>query len=210
MTQRLYFLRHTPTAMPPGSCYGFRDVPLADDYSRDLAAVRERLRAADPELETPRVFSSPLTRCRRLAEDILDVLNIVSPPPSQNSVVLDERLKELNFGEWEGRAWDDIQASDGARAEAWMASFVETPCPGGESYRDLAERTHSFLEDLATGDEAVLVVAHGGSIRALLARLLGLELDYAFRLEIDYGRLSRVDRNPGAPGMPARLLYLNR
>jgi alpha-ribazole phosphatase len=213
---KLYLLRHTPTAAAPGICYGFLDIPLAEGFPSDFAAARAGLRAAGLSTQ-PRIFSSPLQRCRKLADRLARELDIEADEIRQ-----DDRLKELNFGEWEGRAWDEIQTNDGERAARWMDGFVDVPCPGGESYLDLARRARSFLEELALAavepklsdmparDQPTLVVAHGGSIRALLAGLLEIPLKQSFAYEIECGRLSCLEWDPAMQPWRARLLYLNR
>ncbi|MCR9145023.1 MAG: alpha-ribazole phosphatase family protein [bacterium] len=215
---KLYLIRHTRTATPTGTCYGFLDVQLADSFADELRSLRETMNAN--ELNGPlRIYSSPLQRCRRLA------IALATPERTPN-ISWDDRLKELNFGEWEGRTWDAIQSQDAERSRDWMDHFVSARCPGGESYADLARRVGEFLHDLSAGaadSEAdsvrdvtgeippTVIVAHGGSLRALLAHALGLDLERGFAFDLDYGRLSCLEWDPALPpGHRGKLLYLNR
>ena len=94
---RLHFIRHTRPDIARGVCYGQSDIPLASSFPEEVEDVRQRL-AERLEGRTPcRVYSSPLSRCRRLAE----ALGYAAP-------LLDERLLELNFGAWELQKFEDI------------------------------------------------------------------------------------------------------
>ncbi len=169
----IYLIRHTTPDVPSGVCYGQSDVPLASSFADDCALLRSKL----PE-RWDRVYSSPLSRCRRLAEQLC-------PQPTEEA-----RLMELNFGNWEGQAWNDI---DPVALNPWMNDFVNVACPGGESYREMAERITAFWKNLIGGEQqTVAVVTHAGPIRALLAQVLSLSLEYSFRLAIDYGSVSLV------------------
>lgn len=147
---KLTLIRHTKVLVPVGICYGQTDVSLTDSYEEEKAAIRA-------QLETNRfdqVFSSPLSRCKRLAEDLF----------SSRSVLLDDRLKELDFGEWEGQHWDAIyQTSEGKH---WMDHYLVEPCLGGESYPGFRSRINSFLDELKkNASENVAAFTHNGVIR---------------------------------------------
>jgi alpha-ribazole phosphatase len=120
----LYLIRHTTPEVGKGICYGQSDVPLAESF----AAEWEALRGGLPPGVTG-VYTSPLSRCRRLAERIA----------AHYAVPLhdDDRLRELDFGRWEMQPWDAIPAPELA---AWMNDYVHVACPGGESYNGLMGR----------------------------------------------------------------------
>ena len=108
-------------------------------------------------------------------------------------LLTDTRLRELYFGEWEGRTWQDFEREDGDRLETWMRDWIGTPAPGGESFADMVERVSQWLADSQGDEQAVgttVVVAHAGSIRAILCRLLGTPLDEAFGFDVGYGRVT--------------------
>jgi alpha-ribazole phosphatase len=176
----LILIRHTPAAVEQGICYGRTDVPLHATFTSDREVVRAQL-PAPPW----RVVSSPLTRCRQLAE------SLGSP------VRIDERLVELNFGRWELRRWEDIPREE---LDKWGADFVSRPPPGGESFLELAVRAEHFVSDCAKlyFGETVLVVTHAGVIRALLAPRLGLTLKQAFSIPVDFGGLYPLVKKQGA------------
>jgi alpha-ribazole phosphatase len=105
------------------------------------------------------------------------------------SIDVDPRLRELNFGDWEGRAWDALEREDGARLSAWMQDWVHVAPPGGESFEALAVRAIACGTDLSDG---TLVVAHAGSIRALLCHAFDVPLARAFDFTVDHARVSSL------------------
>jgi alpha-ribazole phosphatase len=171
----IYLIRHTQTAAVPGLCYGQSDMALADSFPDEMADLHQKL----PEFEQDCVvFSSPLTRCLQLANTFSD------------QVVIDGRLQELNFGDWEGKRFDDIDAD---ALQYWTDNFVSAAPPNGENFEDLYQRTGGFWQDLlATNAKQVLVISHAGVIRALLARALNLPLTNSFQLRIDSGSVNKL------------------
>lgn len=174
-------IRHTKTAVPEGLCYGRTDVPLADTFATEAVAVR----AALPPPPW-RLVSSPAARCRQLAETF------------DAPVAFDERLRELDFGEWESRLWAELPRE---ATEFWLADFVHRRPPGGESFGELAARAFSALADLsrAAGELPLVVVTHAGVIRALLARAHGWPLSAAFAAPIPFGSVHRLPLPVSAP-----------
>lgn len=164
----LHLIRHPRPLVEPGICYGRLDV--AGEKPEAVAArLLTELPAGLP------VYSSPLRRCRELAEQL-------QPQP-----VIDRRLAEMDFGDWEGRAWDDI-----ARAEldAWAADVAGFAPPGGESPRRLQQRALAFVASLQV-PEAV-VVTHAGVMRVLLAHWRDLPPAAWTSLQFGFGSLISV------------------
>jgi alpha-ribazole phosphatase len=217
----IYLIRHTEVAVGRGVAYGQTDVALADTYDEQ----REHLSRHLPESPAV-VFSSPLSRCGRLAEDLARMVTMshsIEVAPGQTrpdgdavqaqatspAVRYDDRLKEYFFGDWEMRPWDAI---DRAQLDSWMADFVSIAAPNGENFTDLSRRVGAFweeqvlpLEKTQTG-QSVLVVSHGGVIRALLCHLLELPLANAYRLNLDYGAVTKITLTNGY----ATVQYINR
>lgn len=185
----LYLIRHTRTQAEPGLCYGRLDVPLAATRAEDCAAVAGRLPAVQA------LWSSPLARCRTLAEAIA-ARSGVAP-------VFDARLSELDFGEWEGRRWDAI---DRGESDPWAIAYRDVAPPGGETYRDLCARVGAALEELnAAGGQCVAVVTHAGPIRAALARCLQLAPEAYPEVRLEHGGIALLR----GEGDAWRLEYLN-
>jgi len=91
---RLTLIRHTSLQIPAGVCYGQTDVDVAATFMHEATHARDKLK----HLTFDAVFSSPLQRCVKLAHALVT-----------DNIAHDERLKELHFGDWEMRAWDDFR-----------------------------------------------------------------------------------------------------
>lgn len=172
-------VRHTQVAVHQGICYGQTDVPLAQTFNEECANIQHKLQG---RLFT-HCFSSPLSRCAQLAERLFN-----------GQIEYDNRLKELNFGQWENRHWSDFEQS--AEAQRWFADYLKTPCPGGESYADLRMRTEAFLVELQKlpRQSNILIVSHGGPIRAMIAKIRNLDSNEIFDLKIEFGAVIELDK----------------
>jgi alpha-ribazole phosphatase len=172
----IILIRHTTPDVEKGICYGQADVRVKETFLQEADAVLPLL---PPDVST--IYTSPLSRCVRLAEHLGRSRKL--------PVVRDDRLKELNFGPWELQPWDSIDPSS---LKPWMDNYVDTACPGGESYRQLADRANSFLADIRRAPHAkVLVVTHHGVIKAMSACLLNITLEKAMSMSFGYGSLTR-------------------
>jgi len=173
----VYLIRHT-AVQAPGLCYGHHDVPLADTFPAEVAQLQAKLPPAP--VTGYQVFSSPALRCRLLAETLTP------------HVVLDERLREVHFGTWENRLWDELPP---AETTPWMADYVTQAPPQGESLVALQQRVAAFLAELVTKvdpEAPVLVITHGGPIRALTCHCLQIPLRNAFQLRIDFASITQL------------------
>ena len=141
----LTLLRHTTPNHHQGLCYGRLDLDLADSF---LVEARIALAALG---KMTAIYSSPLSRCMRLAE-----------------VMEEPRLIEMDFGQWEGLPWSDLPREE---LDAWAEDFMHARPHGGESVAMLRERVLSALDDIskARSLDAVLCVTHSGVIRAAMA-----------------------------------------
>jgi len=168
---RIYLIRHTTPDIDEGLCYGQTDVGLARSFAQEKDGILAKMHDA-PDLE--RVYTSPLHRCVHLA----GVLNGLQ-------VIVDERLLEINFGEWELKHWDGI---DRRELDVWMADIVDQKPPGGESLRMLYQRVGEHIEQLRHEPfETVAVVTHAGVIRCFWAHVAGTPLKDLFSIEVGYG-----------------------
>ena len=130
----IYLARHTSEDVPRGTCYGFTDVTLRATFRREATATRLRL----GNLTFDHVYTSPLSRAAKLA-------TFCGYPAAER----DERLKEMNMGDWEMQRFDDIIDE---RLQLWYDDFLNQPTTGGQSFRDLYARVAAFLDDLNRKD----------------------------------------------------------
>lgn len=162
-----------------GRCYGTLDVGLSDTgraHARELAA----------RVSADVVWTSPRRRARETAA------------PFASSPLVDDDLRELDFGDFEGRTFDEIAATEPELYRAWMETPTRVRFPGGESYADLKIRALRSLERIWTEGDAV-VVTHGGVIRAGLSEWLGIPDEAIFRIDVGYGGVTVVERVGGTP-----------
>lgn len=104
--------------------------------------------------------------------------------------MLDDRLKELNFGTWELMPWNEIT---GPQAEKWMNDFVNECCPEGESYMDMSRRIGNFLDELKKKRRTnVVIVSHAGVIRTILALIQKIPLQKSFEIEVSFGQIMSI------------------
>ncbi len=176
MAQTLYLVRHTKPDIAPGICYGQLDPGVAGSFELEAQQVLAWLPPAEL------ILTSPLQRTCRLAEYLAQAL--------KSDLWADARLMEKHFGLWEGKAWNDIARSE---IEAWAVDVTGYAPPGGESGKQVMLRAQALLRDAALlPNENVIMVTHGGMVRAMLAQLGHLPLADTLRWEVDYGTVIAV------------------
>jgi alpha-ribazole phosphatase len=147
-----------------------------------------------------RIVTSPMRRCREFAEELAGRISVPT--------TVEPDLREIGFGEWEGRTREEIIAAD----PDGYASFYRDPerftPPGAEPLARFADRVigayQNILKDFA--GQHLLVVAHAGVIRSMLAHVLAAPAAAAYRIQVDYAGLSRIRSTAPA----ARLEFHNR
>lgn len=174
----LWLLRHGPLAHA-GAPIGWRDDPPGPEAERRWPAVRE----AALRLGAARVLSSDLARARIPAADL----------GLPHDALRD--LREQGFGRWEGVPWADNPA-----AAPIYADPLRAEPPEGESFAACAARAVAAAA-AALDDRPTLILAHAGSLRAILAAWIGLPLERAVDLAWDPYGLSRVDRYAAGRGV---------
>lgn len=172
----LHLIRHTRPDVAPGICYGQLDIGVAGSFAMEAADTLNWL----PPLDL--IVSSPLLRTRRLAGYLAEA--------QRCEIRSDARLMEKHFGSWEGRAWDKIPRDE---IDAWANDVLHFAPPGGESADQLMLRIERLLHDLLQlPEQNIALVAHGGSIRAILAQLADIALADTLNWTIDYGAVIAV------------------
>lgn len=167
--RRITLLRHGATTQP-GHYHGHSDVPLSDHGMRSMyqALSGERF---------DQVISSPLKRCASFAQDFAILHDV--------PFALDADWMEVGFGTWEGKTAAEIMAESPKALKAFWQDPIGHPPPGGEMLPDAADRVYHAWERLPRVPK-VLVVTHGGAMRLLFCRLMGLPLTALWRLELNH------------------------
>lgn len=172
----IYLVRHGETLWNrEGRMQGQLDSPLTTRGEDQARRVGEALRGlVDKDIS---MISSPLGRTRRTAEIVCEALD-----RDVASCTHDDRLKEMTWGSWDGLTRDEIEVRDpGALARRAQDRWQYVP-PGGESYRMLAARVQSWLDDVPA-EIHLVVVAHGAVGRVLRGLYAGLPRGEALSLE---------------------------
>lgn len=156
---KLWLARHAQPIIASGVCYGVTDV-IADESATQVAA--EDLARVLP-VGIP-IISSPLRRCDQLARCI----QTLRPDLSYRT---DARLREMDFGRWEGHRWIDIPKSE---YDAWTANFANYRFGGNENVGEFMRRVSRAWDEVHVAGQDVLWITHAGVIRSATLLALGV------------------------------------
>jgi alpha-ribazole phosphatase len=176
---RFILVRHAaPDEEARRRCYGRLDIGLSHEGFMQASSLASALSTVVIDA----LYCSPARRARETAA-------VLGEP------TVDERLRELDFGEFEGRTYEDVQRADPELFRRWMEEPTRVRFPGGEAYEDLRVRVADVIAELRRrhARKTIVVVAHGGVIRSTLADALSLPREQFFTFDIGYCRLSVVD-----------------
>ena len=154
---RLALIRHPKPLVAAGVCYGRLELDLHPEAEAQIALAVVALAGFAPEV----VWASPERRCAAMAAAL-------------GAPRFDDRLLELNFGAWEGLAWDDVPR---AALDRWAADPLGFAAPGGESGAALIARVSTFYADVRADGRDAVVVSHGGPLKVLRALASGRDVD---------------------------------
>lgn len=188
----LYLVRHGETDWnAEGRLQGGRDIPLNDlgraqakeaaSRFRDLASSRSHLAPASLTAAEVDYVCSPMGRARETMEIFRNALGF-----EPDSYRVEETLREITFGEWEGKTWREVRKSDPDRASFRERDKWRYVPPGGESYVMLSERIRPWLSALR---RPTIIVSHGGVARAILALTGAARPEDAATMDIWQGKI---------------------
>ncbi len=167
MIHPLCIVRHGETDWNvEGRLQGQKDIPLNGRGRDQAASVGRILKRDNPDILTFDFVASPLSRAQETMRLMRGAMGL-----DPEAYRLDDRLKELTFGPWEGYTWDEMVKRDPASCSAREADKWGYCPPGGESYAMLSTRVAGWLTGL-TGP--TLAVTHGGVARVLLGLIDGV------------------------------------
>jgi alpha-ribazole phosphatase/probable phosphoglycerate mutase len=158
----ILFIRHAETDLAGHFC-GHVDPPLNERGRVQAAELVKRMQSDRFDA----IYSSDLHRAVETAAPLAQVLAI----PCTTTPA----LREIDFGEWEGLTWAQIEDQYGEYAQRWTAEFPHLPAPGGEPFSAFESRVLQEIDALTpiAQDKRLVVVTHGGVMRVVLHRLLG-------------------------------------
>ena len=172
---KLYLVRHGETELNVKKVYyGSTDCELTEKGKEQAVSLKTAFASVPLDL----VLGSPLKRAKTTVDLILGEKEVPR--------LEDDRLKELDFGGWEGKSYTELQGDP--LYEQWCREWKTTCPPRGECFLDLAHRVRSFYGDLLKREEErVLIVAHHAVLQQLMACLLEAEPESCWHYAFEQG-----------------------
>ncbi len=187
---RIYLFRHGETDNAGKVCFnGHHDVDLSPEGRAQFERLAERFRA----LPIHSVYSSDLKRTRIGAE-------LIAKPHGLTPAAYPE-LRELCFGAWEGMSVEEVNEKYPGQLAERLKNIAAFSVEGGENFFQLSERVIPRYEDIVARhkDGQIVIVAHGGVNRVILAYILGIPVKNLFRIQQEYGTLNIIQYYDGIP-----------
>ena len=161
---------------------GQSDVPLNEAGIQQATALADRLSRE----QIDHIYTSDLQRAHETAR-LIAVHHTCE-------IYTDPRLREMNFGAWEGLTYAEIKKNNPAILAVWEADILTTSAPNGETLNQLSARVQSMLNDLRAqhADQTVLIVAHGGPLQVLLCLALNMSPAMYWHFRLSPASLSEI------------------
>lgn len=196
MTKNLYLVRHAQSEYNEKGIFQGR----LDSDLTPLGFVQARLLAQELIGKNIQlIYSSPQRRAYKTALTIADLLGV--------ELVVDHRIREMSFGNYEGRPFWELMEQEGDTLRAWLSNPLDNPLPTQENMVEFGERVDAFLKDvLSSSYTDLLIVAHGGTLHAMVCLALGLGLQNLWNIHMDNTALTTLVYNSGR----FELRHLNR
>jgi len=153
---KLFFLRHTSLNVEIDVFYGQTDLDVSDRFEEEVKLIQKKIKNFNIDTNSIKVYSSPLQRCIKLTNKLTE------------NFIVDERIKEMNLGDWEMKKMSSISKKEKLD---WENNLLSFKIPNGESNNEFLKRLKSFLEDIFKFNEDALIVCHAGSINGMLSLL---------------------------------------
>jgi probable phosphoglycerate mutase len=195
LSHPLIFIRHGQTDWnKEGRLQGGQDIPINETGTWQATRNGRRLKGVFEDeafkLEDFAFVASPLGRCIRTMGLVRQGLDLDPDAGFER----DDRLREITFGQWEGKTFDDLHALDPQAVKEREADKWGFVPPDGESYQMLSQRMKPWLESL---DRPTVAVSHGGVSRAVRGLLFDLESDEIPRLDVPQDKIYLVQDGQG-------------
>ena len=191
-SQTLYLIRHAQTTADNDRIIGATDQPL----SIQGKAQADELASTFSKIEATKIYTSGLSRANQTA-------NILQ---RDNGLQVEQSnlLNEMDFGDWENQSWDFVYHHDQAFFNQWTQNWTTLPPPNGESFNDVIKRCKDWFNQTINSQDCV-IVAHGGSLRALLSIILELPASCVFSFALDHCHVTKININQSR----AQAAYVN-
>lgn len=175
----IVFVRHGRTRINQEGRYGgFLDTEISKEGIEEIKRLREYLSGVEFDM----VYASPLKRTVLSAEILRD------------SWIVDDRLREMNFGIFEGLSHKEASIKYTNEMDMWGKDYINYRIPQGESLKDVYDRTVSFIGSINKDAKRILIVTHGGIIGCALSSIFMGPEDF-FRFRIVHGTATIISIN---------------
>lgn len=174
---KLILIRHTSLAIEPGICYGQSDIDVSKTFLEEAAIVHSKIAQYLPDL----IYTSPMQRCRKLAAFC-----------GYPDAIIEPKLLELNFGDWEGQKWHEI---NDPHLNVWYDNWLNTPTTNGESFMMQYQRYESLIQTLQQqhSDKTIALFTHGGILHCARIHSGIDQFHNTFDDRPDYGEVIVID-----------------
>jgi alpha-ribazole phosphatase len=189
---KIIMIRHGQTAWnADGRFMGQLDIPLDETGLWQAETVARRLHSVRPDA----FYASDLLRAWQTAQAIHLAMSADASDGAVPAIIPEPRLREMNFGDWQGLTYAEIQTRYPEGVKDWEADLQSFCPPGGESLAQMARRTKEALEDILArhADQTVLVVAHGGSLQTLITLATGQTADKMWLFPLKNTSVSEIE-----------------
>src|SRR5579872_771657 len=183
----LFLLRHAEVEARYQRVFGGRiDMDLSPNGHQQAATLASHL----SRRQFDAIYASPMKRVRQTLAPLL-------ANRGESPMVMPD-LREVDFGDWTGMAWEEVLAKFNVSAFDWLDRLEQAAIPNAESGRTFRERVEPCLRQILRDHpgQSVAIACHGGTIRMILSILLALPLPKMSAFEIDYASLTEVLCSP--------------
>ncbi len=179
MASQLLLMRHASVGPEHAGRYlGRSDVPIARSQAAPVRSAADWLASK----RVGRCVCSPMLRARQTAELVARTIEI------------DPDLREVDFGRWEGKNFDEIAKTDAEHVQKWAEMREDFAFPEGESMADFLARIKRAADRLASDPaKVVLAITHGGVIRSMICHYLGLGSKHYILFNVRYASCCVID-----------------
>lgn len=180
VVQHLFLVRHCATGVEKGRLVGSTDVSIAGRCEEKTASIAARLP------QDCLCYCSPMLRTRQTYE-------LLVKHGLEQEAMFDRRVREIDFGHWELKNFQEISRGEPDMIEAWM-EYHSFTFPGGESVAAFVGRVASWLDEIRSKNiKNVVLVAHGGVIRYMICLALQLPADQYLLFDVQPASLTTIN-----------------
>ncbi|EYE89255.1 hypothetical protein Q428_03780 [Fervidicella metallireducens AeB] len=177
----IVFIRHGRTEINKKGCYlGAIDDELSFEGKNEIKNLNNYLK----EIEFDAVYVSPLKRAKQTIELL------------EKSYSIDERLREINFGIFDGLHYREIEKKYPIEYSWWTRDYINYKIPEGESLSELFGRVEDFIKDVSYKHKRVLAVTHGGVIRCAMSLVFGSK-EHFYKFQVNHGTVNIISVDNG-------------